>query len=88
MKHKTHPDIINRLKRAHGHLASVMVMLEEQRECLEVAQQLHAVIRALESAKSVFIHDHLEHCLDDVAVSSAQPTRAALQEFKDIVKYL
>ena len=43
MQHASHPSIIKRLKRAQGHLASTIAMLEEGRPCLELAQQLHAV---------------------------------------------
>jgi DNA-binding FrmR family transcriptional regulator len=28
---------------------------------------MHAVIKALEGAKAVFIHDHLGHCLEEAA---------------------
>jgi hypothetical protein len=30
MKHASHPDIIKRLKRAHGHLASILAMFEDE----------------------------------------------------------
>ena len=33
--HQTHPDIVNRLRRAEGHLRTIITMLEEQRGCLE-----------------------------------------------------
>ena len=41
--HTSHPDIIKRLKRANGHLNSVITMLEEDRPCLDNNQQLQAV---------------------------------------------
>lgn len=37
--HTSHPDIIKRLKRAEGHLKSIVGMLEQERGCLEIAQQ-------------------------------------------------
>jgi uncharacterized protein len=88
MTHETHPEVINRLKRAHGHLASTIAMIEGGRSCLEVAQQMHAVIKALEGAKAVFIHDHLGHCLEEAAGPLARENRAALDEFRQIAKYL
>jgi DNA-binding FrmR family transcriptional regulator len=39
--HASHPDIIKRLKRAAGHLKSTIQMLEDERACLDIAQQLH-----------------------------------------------
>ena len=63
MKHASHPEILKRLKRAYGHLAAVITMLEENRPCLDLAQQIHAVENAIGNAKRELIHDHIEHCL-------------------------
>ncbi|WP_352847606.1 metal-sensing transcriptional repressor [Mesorhizobium sp. M0622] len=38
-------------------------MIEAHRPCVVLAQQLHAVERAISSAKRELIHDHIEHCL-------------------------
>jgi len=38
-------------------------MIETGRPCTEIAQQLHAVERAVINAKRVLIHDHIDHCL-------------------------
>ncbi len=45
--HATHPEVVKRLKPAHGHLKSILAMLEEGRGCLEIAQQLQAVEKAI-----------------------------------------
>ena len=45
------PEIGTRLKRAQGHLAAVIAMLEAGRPCLDLAQQLHAVEKAIGNAK-------------------------------------
>lgn len=65
-RHTSHPDIINRLKRADGHLRSIIEMLEAGRPCLDVAQQLQAVEKAVAQAKKAVIHDHIDHCLEDI----------------------
>jgi DNA-binding FrmR family transcriptional regulator len=46
-KHTSHDDISKRLKRANGHLKSIITMLEDERSCSEIAQQLHAVEKAI-----------------------------------------
>ena len=86
MKHTSHPDIIARLKRAHGHLAGVLSMFEAGRPCVDLAQQLHAVESAIGNAKRELIHDHIENCLEDRA--DAGNSRAALKELKILAKYL
>lgn len=42
-------DILNRLRRAEGQLRGVQRMIEEGETCLQVAQQLSAVRKALDS---------------------------------------
>ena len=45
--HSTHPEIVKRLRRAEGHLRTTISMIEDGRSCLELAQQLHAVEKAI-----------------------------------------
>ena len=87
-KHTTHPEAIKRLKRAHGHLNSIIRMLEEERECLEIAQQLLAVEKAISSAKKTLVHDHIDHCLERTVRDRAHSPEKAIREFKEITKYL
>ena len=86
--HQTHASIVRRLKRAEGHLRHVIEMIEDQRPCLDLAQQLHAVERAIDQAKKTLIHDHVDHCLDSAANGSEKTTRKVVGEFKAISKYL
>jgi DNA-binding FrmR family transcriptional regulator len=88
MEHASHPDILKRLKRAQGHLASVIVMIEHGRPCVDLAQQLHAVEKALTNAKRELVHDHIEHCLGDGVASRQLKSKNALAEFKQLSKYL
>lgn len=86
--HETHPEIVKRLKRADGHLRSVIDMLEAGRNCLDIAQQLHAVEKAITQAKKTLIQDHLDHCLDEVVAPLPRDQRRSIDDFKDIIKYL
>ena len=85
--HQNHDDVVKRLKRANGHLSKVVAMIEGEEPCSDVAQQLHAVIRALQSAKQVFIRDHIEHCLAEESFETAS-VRDVIKELKEISKYL
>lgn len=86
--HASHPDVVKRLKRAHGHLANVIAMIEDHRPCSDIAQQLHAVERAISVAKKVVIHDHLDNCLDQVVGRKRSVGTCPSREFKDLTKYL
>ena len=86
--HTTHPDIVKRLRRAEGHLRSIVEMIEAGRSCLDLAQQLHAVEKAIANAKRTLVHDHLDHCLEAVSGLATPEQRTQVEEFKAITKYL
>ncbi|MEO5808697.1 MAG: metal-sensing transcriptional repressor [Sphingomicrobium sp.] len=88
MEHESHPEIVKRLKRANGHLTSVIAMIEAGRPCVDLAQQLHAVEAAITNAKRALIHDHIDHCLVDGIGPAHAPADAVLQEFRALTKYL
>jgi len=86
--HRSHPEIVKRLKRADGHLRGVIEMIESSRSCLDIAQQLHAVEKALGEAKKALIRDHLENCLDEAVGPLTRERRKPIDEIKEIAKYL
>ena len=55
--------VILRMKRAHGHLGSVIKMLEEGSECEAVLTQLAAVNKALSRSGYAIVATGLQHCL-------------------------
>jgi DNA-binding FrmR family transcriptional regulator len=87
MKHASHPQIIARLRRAVGHLNSTIGMIEQGKPCLDLAQQLQAVEKAIANAKRLLIHDHMDHCLNSSSSSKRDP-RSDLMELKALTKYL
>lgn len=83
--HEKHEDVLLRLKRAKGHLETVIKMIEEESPCLDVSRQLHAVTKAMTVAKRIFIEDHIEHCLDLKALNANE---LSVKDFKEITKYI
>ncbi|MGH8461156.1 MAG: metal-sensing transcriptional repressor [Stenotrophobium sp.] len=87
--HGTHPEIAKRLRRADGHLQHIIEMLAEGRSCMELAQQLQAVEKAVGNVKKALIHDHIDHCLQDsTGGKRTVQTRKLIAEFRDVAKYL
>ncbi len=86
--HTTHPEIAKRLKRAEGHLRSIVEMIQAGRPCVDIAQQLHAVEKAVCQAKKTLIHDHIDQCLEQVIGPVPRDRRGPADEFKAITKYL
>jgi DNA-binding FrmR family transcriptional regulator len=86
--HASHPAIIKRLRRASGHLSSTIDMVVQGRDCLDIAQQLQAVEKAIQQAKKTLIQDHIDHCLEDLVGPSEKGHRHSLDEFREITRYL
>ena len=55
--------LVTRMKRAHGHLATVIRMLEEGSDCEDVLMQLAAVNKALSRAGFALVATGMEQCL-------------------------
>ncbi|NNG41332.1 metal-sensitive transcriptional regulator [Flexivirga sp. ID2601S] len=55
--------IITRLKRANGHLASVIRMLQDGAECEDALTQLAAVNKAISRGGYALVATGLEHCI-------------------------
>lgn len=63
----TRTDLLNRLKRAEGQLRGIQRMIEEGDPCLDIASQMAAVRKALDSAyvrmTVCFMQQELQHRL-------------------------
>ena len=86
--HRTHPEVVKRLRRAEGHLRSTITMIETGRPCVELAQQLHAVEKAIAEAKRALIRDHVDHCLEAAVGQVGREQRTTIEEFKSITRSL
>lgn len=65
--------IINRLKRAHGQLAGVIAMMEEDRHCRDVVTQLAAVSKALDRAGFKLVSSSMRGCLNGSGEGNLTP---------------
>ena len=88
MSHTHNTDLMNRLKRAQGHLTTILKMVEDNRDGLETAQQLQAVIAALDKAKTILVTDHIEHHLEEIVGPLSREAREKLGRLSDLAKYL
>ncbi len=62
--------IITRLKRANGHLASVIRMLEDGAECEDTLTQLAAVTKAVSRGGYALVAAGLHQCIAEGGVDS------------------
>ena len=86
--HQSHPEIVHRLKRASGHLQSTIKMFEDERSCTDIAQQLHAVERAIAEARKLMVKDHIDTCIGGALASLDDDARSTLDDLREIARYL
>ena len=63
---ETKEQLIKRLKRIEGQVRGLQSMLDDERECREIMQQLSAVSAAVKSTSRTFFHDYAALCLTDM----------------------
>ena len=88
MQDQPYSAIAKRLRRANGHLETIIEMIEQGRPCAQIAQQLQAVESAIENAKKALIHDHISQSIDKSIKASGSKARVALRDFRLVAKYL
>lgn len=88
MSHASDKALLNRLRRANGHLAKITAMVEDNRSALEIAQQLQAVIGALDKAKTVLVSHHIEHHLEEAVGEMSLEARQMLTQLSELAKFL
>ena len=54
-----------RLRRIEGQVRGLQRMIDEDRYCIEVLEQISAANRALQSVALELLHSHMAHCVAD-----------------------
>lgn len=60
---ETRTAMVNRLRRVQGQLRGVETMLDQDRECREIIQQLSAVRSAVHSAMLSYMETYISECV-------------------------
>ncbi len=67
-----HEQVARLLKTARGQIDGILKMVEEDRYCLDVSNQLMATQSILGKANRLVLRAHMEHCVRE-AVSTGDP---------------
>ena len=62
---ETRRDLTQRLTRVEGQIRGIVRMVEEDRPCLEVLQQLASTQAAMRAASKAILRNYLEKCATD-----------------------
>ena len=60
-------ELLRRLKSIEGHIRGITRMVEEDRPCMAVLQQIRAVQGSLKQIQLLLLRQHLDACLCDLA---------------------
>lgn len=63
MADETTTNILNRLKSIEGHVRGIERMVENEDYCIDIANQIMAVQRALQKVNSMVLDRHLHTCV-------------------------
>ena len=55
--------LVQRLRRIEGQVRGVQSMLEDERDCHEIMQQLAAIHSAVQGASRIFLQEYASSCL-------------------------
>ena len=72
--------IQKRLRRIEGQVRGLQRMVEEDRYCIDVLEQVSAATRALQSVALELLDDHLAHCVADAVTTGGDEATAKLDE--------
>lgn len=86
MQHATKQTCTSRLNRIEGQVRGLTKMLAEDRYCIDVVNQLQAVIAALKKVESEILKDHISHCVEH-AISSGNK-KAQREKVEELVATL
>lgn len=58
-------DVLKRLSYIEGHIAGIRKMVEEDKYCIDILRQTHAVRKALEKLEVIVLEGHLQTCVPE-----------------------
>jgi len=72
--------IQKRLRRIEGQVRGLQRMIDDDRYCIDVLEQVSAATRALQSVALELLDDHMAHCVADAVKTGGDEATAKLGE--------
>lgn len=69
-----------RLRRIEGQIRGIQRMVDEDRYCINILEQISAANKALQSVALELLDDHLAHCVADAVKGGGTQAAAKLDE--------
>ena len=76
--------LLARLRKIEGQVRGLQQMVEDDRYCLDIVQQVNALTAAAREVSLIVIEDHLRGCVADAVDEDS--TEAAIKEMMTVLK--
>jgi DNA-binding FrmR family transcriptional regulator len=71
-------DVLKRLRRVEGQVRGIAGMVEDDRYCIDVLQQISAAQAALDKVALALVDEHTRHCVLGASPENQEEKRAEL----------
>lgn len=85
MKHATHKDQLINLKKIEGQVRGLQAMIEGEKYCIDILNQVKAVKNALVSVEGKILKVHLRSCIKD-SLSAEELVDNKIEEIVSLLK--
>lgn len=84
---KEYQNLMNRLNRIEGQVRGLKVMLEDERYCVDILNQVAAVQSALNGFNKVLLSNHIHTCVvEDIKAGDEQAVDELCETIKKLMK--
>jgi DNA-binding FrmR family transcriptional regulator len=81
-------ELTKRLARIEGQVRGLSRMVDDERYCIDILDQISAVNRALEKVAVGLMRDHLGHCVKDAAAAGGAQATEKIEEATEAIARL
>ncbi len=80
--------VLARLKKVEGQVRGIHKMIEDDRYCIEVLEQISAATRALQGVALHLLDEHMAHCVVNAVKAGGVEKEAKLREASQAIARL
>jgi DNA-binding FrmR family transcriptional regulator len=74
-----------RLRRIEGQVRGVQKMVDDERDCREVLQQLNAILAAVQNASDLYVRAYAKDCLLNMDETGLRDREAVIDTLLDLM---
>lgn len=82
-----HNNALKTVKIASGQIQSVINMIEENRYCIDISNQIQATIALLKKAQASILSDHINNCVVD-SIENENKIDEKIEEINKVINVL